>query len=235
MANNMKIGCSSFNNPLWKGVFYPEKLPSKEWFSYYCEHFNTYEFNGSFYKFPTIKVFDNWYKKTPDDFVFSVKAPKEITHLRKFIDCEHLIADFYSVAELGFRDKLGPILFQFPPSFTFSLERLTLIVTSLNLNFTNVLEFRHQSWWVPEVFSFLKVNKITMCSVNHPQLPTSIFSDASFIYLRLHGRTRLFYSQYSAEELKSIKNKIKGTTAFVYFNNTASNAGILNALQMQNL
>lgn len=72
---DINIGCSSFYNSYWKGVFYPEDLPKKEWFAYYCKHFNTYELNATFYRFPTLKSLQNWYDKSPQDFLFSVKAP----------------------------------------------------------------------------------------------------------------------------------------------------------------
>ena len=88
MKNEIQIGCSSFNNRFWKGIFYPENLPTSKWFDFYCQHFTTYEFNGSFYRFPTVKVFENWYNKAPENFTFSVKAHKEITHIKKFINCE---------------------------------------------------------------------------------------------------------------------------------------------------
>ena len=79
------LGCSSFSNRKWIGIFYPEDLPSKEWFAYYCTYFNTYEMNSTFYKFPTSGSLHAWYKKSPEGFIFSVKAPKQITHIKKFV------------------------------------------------------------------------------------------------------------------------------------------------------
>ena len=235
MKNQINIGCSSYYNRLWKGIFYPEDLPSKEWFTFYCEHFNTYEFNGSFYKFPTIRIFENWYKKTPDKFLIAVKAPKEITHVRKFVDCENLLTNFYKVAETGLKDKLGAVLFQFPPSFKFSTENLQLIVKTLNLSFINVVEFRHESWWNLEVWDAFSSNNITFCSVSYPNLPEMISVNGPLIYMRLHGKPKLFYSSYTAEELRAIKFKIAKNEAFVYFNNTASAAGIINAVDFKAL
>jgi uncharacterized protein YecE (DUF72 family) len=233
MKEEVLIGCSSFNNRYWKGIFYPENLPSSKWFEYYCEHFDTYEFNGSFYKFPTLKIFENWYKKAPENFIFSIKAPKEITHIKRFINCEDLITDFYSICENGLKEKLGPVLFQFPPSYDFSEERLNQIINNLNPDFKNVIEFRHESWWIPEVWNAFLDNNITFCSVSHPQLPKTIFTDFPLIFIRLHGTPKMFYSSYSNEELDFIKEKISNKPAFIYFNNTASEAGILNALELQ--
>lgn len=204
-------------------------------FQFYYQYFRTYEFNGSFYKFPTVRIFENWYKKAPDNFIFSVKAPKEITHIKQFIDCEKLISDFYKICETGLKEKLGCILFQFPPSYNFTTERLQNIIKNLDLGFTNVIEFRHASWWNEEVWKAFRDNRITFCSVSHPKLPSVIFTDFPLIYIRLHGVPEMFYSSYSSKELLDIKNVINSKSVFIYFNNTASEAGILNALEMKRL
>ncbi|MFH7015399.1 DUF72 domain-containing protein [Flavobacterium sp. FlaQc-47] len=235
MKNEVQIGCSSFNNRFWKGIFYPDNLSSSKMFEFYCQHFSTYEFNGSFYKFPTVRVFQNWYNKTPENFIFSVKAPKEITHIKKFNDCQDRISEFYNVCETGLKEKLGCILFQFPPSYQFSIEKLHQIIDNLDLKFKNVIEFRHISWWNEEVWNAFKTNNITFCSVSHPQLPDTIFTDFPLIFIRFHGKPKMFYSSYSPEELLYVKDVIYSKSAFVYFNNTASEAGILNALELKHM
>lgn len=238
MKTNLYIGCSSFYNLYWKKIFYPEDIPASKWFEYYCNYFNTYEINGTFYKFPTLKVMENWYLKTPDDFLFSVKAPKEITHKKKFIGCETLIKDFYSICSSALKEKLGPFLFQFPPGYHYSRENLLFIISQLDLKYENVIEFRHQSWWIPEVWKELAQNNITFCSVSHPQLPETIFTTFPIIYIRLHGLARMFYSSYSTEKLNNINAIIarnRKTKTFLYFNNTAGSAGILNALKIKKL
>lgn len=235
MKNKILIGCSSYNNRYWKGIFYPDNMAGKDMFKFYYQYFNTYEFNGSFYKFPTIRIFENWYNKAPENFIFSVKAPKEITHIKKFMDCKNLLSEFYQVCELGLKEKLGCVLFQFPPSYTFTPERLHTIVQSLDLKFKNVIEFRHESWWNEEVWEIFLKNSITFCSVSYPNLPQTIFTQFPLIYIRLHGTPKLFYSSYSSKELLQIKNAICLKSGFLYFNNTASEAGILNALEMKKL
>lgn len=235
MKNEVLIGCSSFNNRYWKGIFYPENLPSSKWFEYYCEHFDTYEFNGSFYKFPTEKIFNNWYNKAPENFLFSVKAPKEITHIKKFKDCKNLIEDFYQICKNGLNEKLACILFQFPPSYDYNKERLNEIVINLNPQFRNVIEFRHESWWNDEVWEIFLENNITFCSVSYPNLPETIFTEFPLIYIRFHGNLKLFYSGYATAKLNQVKNKVEDKNAFVYFNNTASTEGILNALEFKKI
>lgn len=238
MKNEVHIGCSSFYNKHWKKVFYPEDIPSAKWFEYYCQFFDTYEMNATFYKFPTIRSLENWYKKSPENFLYSVKAPREITHVHKFIDCKDLIDDLYSRCKMALKDKLACILFQFPPSYHFSEERLDQIIANLDLSFANVIEFRHPSWWIREVWDAFSKNNITFCSVSHPRLPNTIFTNPDLIYIRLHGKPEMFYSYYTAPELTALKaiiDKKKNKKVFVYFNNTASAGGILNALDMKKL
>ncbi|WP_432221931.1 DUF72 domain-containing protein [Flavobacterium sp. TMP13] len=239
MEYNIHIGCSSFYNWTWKKVFYPEDIPSAKWFEYYCNYIKTFEINSTFYKFPTVRVMNNWYVKAPVDFIYSVKVPKEITHQKKLINCEELLKDFYKVCDVGLKEKLGPILFQFPPSYHYSAENLNLIIAQFDTNYSNVVEFRHISWWIPEVSEALTKNNISLCSVSHPQLPEIIFKDSPIVYIRLHGNEKMFYSSYSLSELNQIKETIisikKLKSVYVYFNNTASSGGILNAIELKKL
>src|SRR6476620_9824455 len=140
MKQTLHIGCSSYYNYRWKGIFYPDNLPSKAWFEFYCQHFDTYEINGTFYKFPTLKTFEDWYEKTPDTFLFSVKAPKLITHIQKFLDCDEALRDFYGRCSSGLKQKLACVLFQLPPSYHYSRENLDLVISKLDLTYHNVIE-----------------------------------------------------------------------------------------------
>lgn len=236
---DITIGLSAYNNSYWKGIFYPEELPASRRFEYYCKHFNSYEINATFYKFPTAKSLKAWHAKSPEDFTFAVKAPKIITHFKKFIDTQKEIDEFYAICKEGLGNKLGHLLFQLPPSFAYSQERLDLIMTSLNKDFNNVVEFRNTTWWMPEVFDAFKKHQITFCSVSYPKLPTDIIRTTSRVYIRLHGVPKLFYSGYSDSELQQlIHNVLKHEElkkAFVYFNNTAGAEGILNAIGLKAL
>jgi uncharacterized protein YecE (DUF72 family) len=239
MKNNIRIGCSSYYNSRWKGVFYPEDMPPKQWFDFYCQHFNTYEINATFYKAPTIRTLTTWYNKAPEGFTYAVKAPKQITHIKKFVDCEEDIMQFYAVCRNGLKDKLGCILFQLPPSFSYTEERLDLILSSLNPEFRNVIEFRNESWWHDDVYAALAKNNITFCTVNYPKLPTNVVDTTQTGYVRLHGNPQLFYSEYSEEELQMLYSDIISqdnlNEVYVYFNNTASSAAIINAQQFERM
>ncbi len=229
-------GCSSFNEKYWQGIFYPANLPRKDWFAYYCKHFDTYEMNGTFYRFPTGKSMAQWYAKAPDGFRFSVKMYKGVTHFKKFADCQTEIADFYTVCSNNLQEKLACVLFQLPPSFSFSADRLHLILDSLDHSFTNVVEFRHSSWWNDEVYTALRKAGVVFCNVSYPGLPEELHATAPTAYVRLHGVPKLFYSGYDKQALESLRSgllKLDCKEAFVYFNNTAGEEGILNALTLR--
>jgi uncharacterized protein YecE (DUF72 family) len=234
----IKTGLAAYNNSSWTGIFYPEGLPASGRFEYYCNYFGMYEINATFYRFPTLKSLRAWHAKSPDDFIFSVKAPKIITHLKKFIDCKTEIEAFYAVCREGLAAKLGTVLFQLPPGFSYSPERLTLIVSSLDPAFDNVVEYRHESWWIQEVYDSFRAHNITFCSVSYPRLPTLIIVTTATVYVRLHGVPKLFYSGYSPAELKKLQEAIteaKPRKAFVIFNNTAGTEGIKNTLAFKAL
>lgn len=233
----IRTGCAGYYNWKWKNVFYPETLPQSQWLEFYCGHFSTLEINATFYKFPTAKSLQTWYNKSPDDFLFSVKAPKLITHLKKFNECEKEIGEFYSACRDGLQDKLACVLFQLPPSFHYSDEKLELVTASLDPAFKNVIEFRDKSWWTKHVYDSLAKSNITFCSVSHPKLPGTIIANSSTGYIRLHGDPVMFYSDYDTGKLDALQQalmkKTKYKEVFVFFNNTASNSGILNALAFE--
>jgi len=233
--SSLYIGCSSYATPSWKTLFYPETLPKKKWFEYYAQHFNTYELNGTFYRFPTVQSLKSWHDKVADDFHFSIKVPKIITHLTRLQNCDADIEKFYLVTDAVLQNKLACVLWQLPPCFSFSRERLELVVRGVNPSFKNVVEFRHISWWRDDVLEELRKNNITFCQVNYPNLPTDIQQTTPIGYVRMHGNPELFYSAYTEEEVDSLYRDIRNAgfqEAYIYFNNTASTAAIINALYL---
>ena len=233
-----KIGCSGYHYPDWKRIFYPEDLPQRKWFEYYCEHFNTLELNVTYYKFPRTDTLKSWYDKSPGGFTFTVKAPRHITHFKKFRDAQQMLNDFNGAAKEGLGDKLGCVLFQFPSNFHYDAERLTRLTDMLDVSVRNVLEFRHESWWNPAVYELLKKNKISFCGMSHPLLPDTLIDTSDTVYYRFHGVPHLYNSKYEVQSLEQAVRAIIKTgvrEAYVYFNNTADGHAITNAKQLQEI
>jgi uncharacterized protein YecE (DUF72 family) len=232
------IGCSGYNYKEWKDMFYPQGLPQSKWLQYYAEQYNTVEINASFYRFPTSKSLKTWYEKTPAHFRFSLKANNQITHYKKFNGTKTLVKDLYAVAAEGLRDKLDCILFQLPPSLKYSFETLERIIDQLDPAFENVLEFRDAGWWNPVVYNTLKSNKIIFCTSSYPNLPEDFIITADTAYIRLHGKTELYKSNYSNAELHALSDLITESavkSAFIYFDNTWGGNAIHNAKTLKQM
>ena len=234
---NWYIGCAGFHYKEWKGIFYPDGLPQSKWFEYYCQQFNTLELNVTFYRFPQLSFLQNWYNKSPEQFLFSVKVPRLITHYKQFSNTGELLTDFYTTVRQGLQNKLRAVLFQLPPQYVFTKERLQRIIYSLDTSFNNVVEFRHQSWWKKEIIRELAEHNITFCGISYPGLPDKAVVNNSFAYYRFHGVPVLYKSAYTEKELQKIANEIlrhQPQNVFVYFNNTASAEALDNALSLRN-
>jgi len=234
------IGCSGFSYKEWKEEFYPKGLAQSKWFGYYTAHFNTLELNVTFYRFPTLKSLQGWYDKAPDEFSFSAKVPRSITHYKKFVGTESMMEDFYAVLKEGLKEKLSCVLIQLPPSFSYSEERLNSLLAHANLSFQNVIEFRHESWWREDVKLTLAKHKISFCGVSFPKISfDEAVVNTPISYYRFHGVPKLFYSEYDPAFIENIYQQISAhktvKEAFIYFNNTASLAALHNAKYFQQL
>ena len=231
------IGCSGFSYKEWKEVFYPSKLPSREWFRYYSSRFSTLELNFTFYRFPRVPLLQNWYEKSPGNFSFAVKAPRLITHYKQLNDCERYLTDFYTVCREGLKEKLGPLLFQFPSRFIYTKENLQRIVANMNPSFINTVEFRHASWWDKKVYAVLKKHNIIFCGMSYPGLPDDVTRTTDTIYYRFHGLEKLYYSTYDEVVLRKTADAIlqqkNVKEVYCYFNNTAESGAIENAFWLE--
>jgi uncharacterized protein YecE (DUF72 family) len=233
-----KIGCSGYQYAEWKGLFYPEGLAKSKWFDYYCQQFNTVELNTTFYRFPRVEFLRSWYDRSPAQFTFSVKAPRLITHFKRLKDAQKYIADFYNNVQEGLREKTGGVLFQFPSNFVYEKDHLDRIISLLNPAFTNVVEFRHASWWHEDVFARLRHHRIIFCGMSHPLLPQEVIQTTEKIYYRMHGIPHLYVSRYDLQTLGQVAHVVQqedATEAYVYFNNTAEGAAIVNARELQDV
>jgi uncharacterized protein YecE (DUF72 family) len=168
-----------------------------------------------------------------------VKAPRLITHYKKFNNATRETRDFYNTVSKGLEEKLGSILFQLHPRIAYSEENLSRILDTLDTAFTNVIEFRHPSWWRDDVYKTLKAHNITFCGISYPDLPDPVVKTASAVYYRFHGVPQLYLSSYTNRQLQQVTHELKRfrnvTDVYCYFNNDIEVAAVKNAKTLQRL
>jgi uncharacterized protein YecE (DUF72 family) len=228
----IRVGCSGFYYPNWKNKFYPQGVPQKDWLSYYSTVFKTVELNGTFYRLPKSADLKRYYQITPDDFTFSVKVSRYITHVKR-LTVKTSIDDFQELVSESLQNKLQYFLFQFPSNFRYSEENLDRLVSNVPNNPQSVVEFRHSSWWNEGVKNSLTQSNITFANVDYPGLDSFVVNTSPSFYLRLHGSPVLFASSYDTVTLQKFQEQIPrdAADANVYFNNTMAEAGYKNAAQ----
>jgi uncharacterized protein YecE (DUF72 family) len=237
MGTQTHIGTSGFSYAYWKNRFYPEKLAASEWLEYYSTQFDTLELNNTFYRFPDGKALEKMAARTPEHFVFSVKAHKVITHTLRLKDAAEKIREFEAIVTAALGAKLGCLLFQLPPSFAYTEENMARVLDNIPPGHQRVIEFRHASWWQDTVFAQLRAAQLSMCSVSYPGLPETPVLTTDLFYQRMHGVPKLFASAYDDEALQSLAAQLpaEATQRFIYFNNTMFEAGYTNARSMKEL
>lgn len=235
---DIRIGTSGWSYPDWRGKFYPRGLPRDRWLAHYAQRFATVELDATFYRWPTAAQFARWGAAVPGNFVFSVKAPRHITHIRRLRGCEEELQKLPAAAALG-ETKLGPLLYQLPPSLTADASLLEDLVDALPKGPAHVIEFRDDSWFCDRVFGILREHHIALCLSDFPgaEAPRTLTSDLA--YVRLHGGRR-YSDKYGAAALQSWAGQLadwqqRGTRAFVYFNNTAEGHAPENAEQLRRI
>jgi uncharacterized protein YecE (DUF72 family) len=236
--NKFNIGCSGWFYWDWRGKFYPADLPTNKWFALYRKNFATVELNAPFYTWPTVGTVKTWLRQVKNTkFAYTVKVPELITHVKLFKATKALITDFQYIANV-LNSHMGCFLFQLPPSFKYTPARLKNIVSQLNPKLRNVVEFRHESWWNETVYKAFKKANIIFCSCSSPKLPEDLIKTADDIYIRFHGKARMYRYDYSLEELTAWATKIKNSkakTVWIYFNNDFECHAIKNAKQLAKL
>ena len=234
MSSSKYIGCSGFSERSWKGVFYPEDLPAKEYLMFYSQELRAVEINSTFYRRPTLKTLEKWYSETQPDFRFFIKIPKTVTHIARLDDIHLQVQDFCDHIASGLQDKLAGFLFQLPPSFQYTPGNLDKLLEAVDGRYLNVAEFRHASWWEQEIQQKLGQESIIFSGVSIPgHIPDDfIINTATTAYYRLHGNPVIFQSEYPESFLRGLADRAEefaGTT-YIFFNNTYGTAGIKNAL-----
>jgi uncharacterized protein YecE (DUF72 family) len=224
----VRIGTSGWSYPHWRGSFYPEGLPVKDQLAFYASRFSTAEINGSFYRLPTDKAVAGWREAVPDGFLFAWKASRFITHTKRLKEVGDSIALVFGRME-GLGDRLGPALFQLPPMMKADPERLGAFLPLLPKGRRCVVEFRHPSWYAPDIFELLRAHDVALCVSDHHDAPAPWECTASFVYVRGHGPGGGYSGSYSDAELRAWAKRIKawmaeGRDAYAYFDNDIGTA-----------
>jgi uncharacterized protein YecE (DUF72 family) len=221
------IGTSGWSYDNWVGDFYPDGTSKSDFLEYYVEQFNSVEVNATFYRLPFENMVKGWRNKAPENFRYSVKGSRRITHYNKMQDIEEYLNRFLSrVRQLG--DPLKTVFWQFPPRFNKAAGRLESSLEKLPDDQQYAFEFRHTSWLDQEIYNLLKDNDAAIVWQSSGKFPDDCTPTAEFIYIRFHGLTGYKYS-YKKSDLKPWaeivqKQLDEGRDAQLYFNNTGGNA-----------
>jgi len=224
MHGQVRVGISGWTYKPWRGIFYPDKLSQKRELEYASRAFPSIEINGTFYSLQRPSSFERWMNETPDDFVFSIKGSRFITHIRRLRDIEAPLANFFASGLLSLGKKLGPILWQFPPSFKFEPELIesffarlpvdtdhavslgglhekwmngrTFLKPPTKARLRHAMEIRHKSFVTPEFIKLLRKYRVALVCADTVEWPRLMDVTSDFVYCRLHGSEVLYASGY---------------------------------------
>lgn len=223
------IGTSGWTYKGWRGSFYPEDVPAKNWLRWYAGRFPTTEINGSFYRTPSLEAVRAWREQTPDEFLFAWKASKFITHWKRLTDkCENSL-ELMETRLKALGPKAGPVLFQLPPQFSANRDRLASFFKLLNKRRQYVFEFRHPSWYEPAILDLLRDHDAALCLSDHHDAPSPWEVTARHVYVRGHGPTGQYKDRYPKRTLDRWADAITGwkrkrLTVYCYFDNDQKTA-----------
>jgi uncharacterized protein YecE (DUF72 family) len=238
----IRVGISGWTYAPWRGVFYPPKWPHAKELEYAGQRFNSIEINGSFYALQRPSSYQAWYAATPEEFVFTVKGGRFITHMRRLKNVESALANFYASGVLALREKLGPIFWQLPPNFQFNADTLTAFFNQLPRTtataaelaakhdakirapaYTEVdidrplryaMEVRHETFMCEAFVSLLQQHKIALVVADTAgKWPFMEDVTADFVYVRLHGDEQLYVSGYHDDALDRWATKVQAWSA----------------------
>jgi uncharacterized protein YecE (DUF72 family) len=211
---NLYVGTSGYSYKEWKGTFYPNDLPARQMLRFYGTRFRAVEINSTFNGTPTASVVERWVDAVPADFLFVLKAPKQITHWQRLKDAGDLMSSLFEAAG-ALSEHQGPVLFQLPPTSKKDVPRLRAFLTLLPLQCSAAFEFRHRSWFDNEVLELLRNHRAALCVADAEEdLEVPFAATAEWGYLRLRR------PDYSDAELKAWAKRVQEQnwrTAFVFF------------------
>ena len=224
-------GTSGFAYPSWKPDFYPEKLSSKQFLSYYSQRLNAVEVNYTFRRLPSASTLENWVSQTRPGFVFPLKAHMRITHIQRLKPSEFTEVFFRAIDPLRTARRLGPVLFQLPPALKCDETLLANFLATLPQDIRCAFEFRHSSWLTPPVYHLLEKHGIALCLAESERLVVPGVITANFVYSRLR------MPEYSPEDRKEIAARAgellkQGHDVYVFFKHEDTPAGALYAEEL---
>lgn len=230
------VGTSGYVYRHWAGLFYPEDIPTNKWLSFYAESFNSVEVNATFYRIPKSATVRGWLRKVPQNFLFTVKANRLITHQRKLRNVEEALAKFFS-ALAPVHQNHGCILYQLPPSLHRDdalLSDFCSILRERYPQWRHAIEFRNNSWLEERVFSILGDTGVCYVLVSGPGQKFCDVATTDFLYFRFHGVTRWYDYEYSESEIAEWVERARRLGApqkslFAYFNNDSNAYAVKNA------
>jgi uncharacterized protein YecE (DUF72 family) len=237
----VRIGCSGWNYASWKDEFY-EGRPARLWLEHYARHFDTVEVNNTFYRLPNRDAVANWERIAPPGFLFTIKMSRYVTHVKRLLDLGQGLERFYERIEPLLRSpKLGPILWQLPPTFKRDDERLRNALARFPKEQRHCVEFRHPSWFVDETYDALRQHGVALVVGDRPEVKsfqTQVFT-TDWTFVRFHYGSRGRRGNYSDAELRDwaamFRDWRSEVEVFAYFNNDWEVFAVRNAIRMQEL
>jgi uncharacterized protein YecE (DUF72 family) len=265
------VGISGYDYAGWRGSFYPPDVPRHSWLAFASRIYNSVELNGTFYSLKSPAVFERWATAVPDDFVFAIKGGRFITHNLKLRNCERALGNFFASGILALGRKTGPFLWQLPATYRFDAERMDIFMRKLprdsqqaeavaaqhddrlrrgalvdateHVPYRHAFEVRHPSYFCNEFYEILRAHGCGFVIADSAgKFGYAEKVTADFVYVRLHGASALYASDYTDEELESWAGKIRHWTSsphardvYVYFDNDAKVHAPHNAMQLADL
>jgi uncharacterized protein YecE (DUF72 family) len=234
----LRIGCSGWNYNSWTDELYEGK-PPRLWLQHYAHHFDTVEVNNTFYRLPLESSVARWVEETPPDFVFAIKASRYLTHVKRLTDLRGGLARYYErIAPLVRSPKLGPVLWQLPPTFKRDDDRLASALAQLPPG-RHAFEFRHASWFVEPVYELLRAHGAALVIGDRPEVKefqSHVFT-ADWTFVRFHYGSRGRRGNYSEAELEEWARRFeewnREAEIFAYFNNDWEVFAVRNALWLK--
>jgi uncharacterized protein YecE (DUF72 family) len=234
----VRVGCSGWSYAHWRRTVYPEDVPPRRWLEHYATLFDTVEINATFYRLPKRDTVAAWVERAPANFTFAVKASRFLTHVRRLTDVGRGVERFYDrIAPLRDSPKMGPVLWQLPATFRRDDERLSAALSRLPTG-RHCLEFRHESWFAPDVYALLREHRAALVVGVHPERPFQAHElTADWTYVRFHHGSRGRRGNYSDRELETWARRIatwrRRAEVFAYFNNDWEGFAVRNGLALR--